>query len=85
MPWTGARSDTLVDASLLLRYQYSDNDELQLGLARKNRAPNLYERYSWGVSTMAASMIGWFGDGKRLHWQPRSRRRDCTYYQCALY
>lgn len=58
-----ARSDTLVDASLLLRYQYSDNDELQLGLARKNRAPNLYERYSWGVSTMAASMIGWFGDG----------------------
>lgn len=57
------RSDTLVDASLLLRYQVSDEDELQFGLARKNRAPNLYERYSWGLSNMATSMIGWFGDG----------------------
>ncbi|KPH64633.1 TonB-dependent receptor [Pseudoalteromonas porphyrae] len=57
------RTDTLVDASLLLRYQVGANDELQLGLARKNRAPNLYERYSWGVSTMSTSMIGWFGDG----------------------
>jgi iron complex outermembrane receptor protein len=58
-----ARSDTLVDASLLLRYQITNEDELQFGLARKNRAPNLYERYSWGVSTMSTSMIGWFGDG----------------------
>ena len=57
------RSDTLVDASLLVRYQMSNEDELQFGLARKNRAPNLYERYSWGLSTMATSMIGWFGDG----------------------
>ena len=58
-----ARSDTLVDASLLLRYQITNEDELQFGLARKNRAANLYERYSWGVSTMSTSMIGWFGDG----------------------
>ncbi|MGP5156370.1 TonB-dependent receptor [Pseudoalteromonas sp. KG3] len=58
-----ARSNTLVDASLLLRYQISNEDELQFGLARKNRAPNLYERYSWGVSSMSTSMIGWFGDG----------------------
>ena len=57
------RSDTLVDVSLLLRYQLSNEDELQFGLARKNRAPNLYERYSWGLSSMSTSMIGWFGDG----------------------
>ncbi|MGO3786337.1 MAG: TonB-dependent receptor [Pseudoalteromonas prydzensis] len=57
------RSDTLVDASLLVRYQITNEDELEFGLARKNRAPNLYERYSWGVSTMSTSMIGWFGDG----------------------
>ncbi|MED5514076.1 TonB-dependent receptor [Pseudoalteromonas sp. DY56-GL22] len=57
------RDDTLVDISLLARYQLSNNDELQFGLARKNRAPNLYERYSWGVGTMATTMIGWFGDG----------------------
>lgn len=57
------RDDTLVDISLLARYQISRNDELQFGFARKNRAPNLYERYSWGVGTMASTMIGWFGDG----------------------
>lgn len=57
------RDDTLVDVSLLLSHQITDNDELQFGLARKNRAPSLYERYSWGVSSMATRMIGWYGDG----------------------
>ncbi len=57
------RNDTLLDASLLVRYQLSPQQSLELGLARKNRAPNLYERYSWGQSTMATTMIGWFGDG----------------------
>lgn len=57
------RDDTLVDASVLLSYQITHNDELEIGLARKNRAPSLYERYSWGVSSMATRMIGWYGDG----------------------
>ena len=57
------KSDTVVDISVLLNYQLTHTDELQLGLARKNRAPNLYERYSWGVSNMATTMIGWYGDG----------------------
>lgn len=57
------RDDTLVDASVLLSYQITHNDELQFGLARKNRAPSLYERYSWGVGSMATRMIGWYGDG----------------------
>ncbi|MBE0359837.1 TonB-dependent receptor [Pseudoalteromonas aliena] len=57
-----AKTDTVVDVSLLLNYQITNNDELQFGLARKNRAPNLYERYSWGVSNMATTMIGWYGD-----------------------
>lgn len=57
------KKDTLIDATGLITYRISDNDELQLGLARKNRAPNIYERYSWGVSNMATTMIGWFGDG----------------------
>ncbi|MBQ4858061.1 TonB-dependent receptor [Pseudoalteromonas sp. MMG007] len=55
--------DTVIDANLLINYQITNYDELQFGLARKNRAPNLYERYSWGVSTMATTMIGWYGDG----------------------
>jgi iron complex outermembrane receptor protein len=57
------KSDTLVDASVLARYQMNPDEQFELGLARKNRAPNLYERYSWGHSTMATTMIGWYGDG----------------------
>ncbi|TMO81268.1 TonB-dependent receptor [Pseudoalteromonas sp. S3776] len=56
------KTDTLVDVNVLTNYQITLYDELQLGLARKNRAPNLYERYSWGVSNMASTMIGWYGD-----------------------
>lgn len=55
------KTDTLVDVNVLTNYQITLYDELQLGLARKNRAPNLYERYSWGVSNMASTMIGWYG------------------------
>lgn len=58
-----ARSDSLYDLTLLMRRQLSPTQLIEFGLARKNRAPNLYERYSWGVSTMATTMIGWFGDG----------------------
>lgn len=57
------QSDNLVDAVLQLRYQLTDAQRLELGLARKNRAPNLYERYSWGRGVMASTMIGWLGDG----------------------
>lgn len=56
------KTDTTVDVNVLANYQFTLYDELQLGLARKNRAPNLYERYSWGVSNMASTMIGWYGD-----------------------
>jgi iron complex outermembrane recepter protein len=57
------QSDTLIDISVLTRYKLSPSDSFEFGIARKNRAPNLYERYSWGRSTMATTMIGWFGDG----------------------
>ncbi|MCH1923500.1 TonB-dependent receptor [Shewanella sp. C32] len=57
------QQDDLIDAVLQLRYQLSDSQQLELGLARKNRAPNLYERYSWGRGVMASTMIGWLGDG----------------------
>lgn len=55
--------DTLADLTFLAGYQLDDVQQLQFGLAQKNRAPNLYERYSWGQGQMAISMIGWFGDG----------------------
>ncbi|MDP5029173.1 TonB-dependent siderophore receptor [Paraglaciecola sp.] len=70
------QSDTLVDISILSRYSISPHESFEFGLARKNRAPNLYERYSWGRSTMATTMIGWFGDGNgyvgRIDLQPET-------------
>jgi iron complex outermembrane receptor protein len=56
-----ARTDFDFDATLLARYQGEDGTSYRFGLARKERAPNLYERYAWGESTMG--MITWFGDG----------------------
>lgn len=58
-----SQSDTLVDVTLALQKQLTDEHSIELALARKNRAPNLYERYSWGRGSMATRMIGWFGDG----------------------
>ncbi|KFZ38768.1 TonB-dependent receptor [Shewanella mangrovi] len=56
-------SDNLWDAVLQLRYQINEMQQIEFGFAVKNRAPNLYERYSWGRGVMASTMIGWFGDG----------------------
>jgi iron complex outermembrane receptor protein len=55
-----ARTDVNFDSTLLLRYQADDQD-YTVGLARKNRSPNLYERYAWGANTIGT--ITWFGDG----------------------
>lgn len=56
-----ARTDVNVDATAVVRYQADDSQGYELGLARKNRSPNFYERYAWGTSTVG--MISWFGDG----------------------
>jgi iron complex outermembrane recepter protein len=56
-----ARTDDNVDATLLVRYQPDDRENYILGLARKNRSPNLYERYAWGTNTIGT--VTWFGDG----------------------
>ncbi len=57
------QSDTLIDGTIQAMRELESNGQLIFGLARKNRAPNLYERYTWGRGAMATSMIGWFGDG----------------------
>jgi iron complex outermembrane receptor protein len=56
-----ARTDVNVDATLLTRYQPDAQETYTLGLARKSRSPNFFERYAWGTNTMG--MITWFGDG----------------------
>jgi iron complex outermembrane receptor protein len=56
-----ARTDVNFDATAVVRYQPDDTQSYELGLARKTRSPNVYERYAWGTSTVG--MISWFGDG----------------------
>jgi iron complex outermembrane recepter protein len=56
-----ARTDVNFDSTLLLRFRPDDRQDYTMGLARKNRSPNLYERYAWGTNTIGT--ITWFGDG----------------------
>ena len=57
------KRDNNWDLTALFRYNASTEADYEFGYARKTRSPNLYERYSWGRSTMDMTMIGWFGDG----------------------
>ncbi len=57
-----SKQDNNIDVSLQSRYQSDDDWATSFGYTRKVRSPNLYERYSWGRSPMAMSMIGWYGD-----------------------
>lgn len=58
-----SRHDNNFDFTALARLQPDPTATYELGLARKTRSPNLYERYTWGRSIMDMTMIGWFGDG----------------------
>lgn len=62
-----SRTDVKFDGTVLARYDDDAHVAFEFGYARKNRSPNLYERYAWSTSTMAASMIGWFGDGNMYY------------------
>ncbi len=57
------RNTDTFDVTALVQYTPNDMSQYELGYARKNRAPNLYERYTWGQRNMDMAMIGWFGDG----------------------
>jgi len=79
------QADNLLDLTFLASYQLTAKQQLQLGLAQKNRAPTLYERYSWGQGTMAITMIGWFGDGNGyigdIQLKPETARTASIGYQ----
>ena len=57
------RADDNVSGSAILVWRPEANVSVELGYAHKTRAPNLYERYTWGRTGMASRMTGWFGDG----------------------
>jgi iron complex outermembrane recepter protein len=62
-----SRTDVNFDLTALTRYDAGQHAAFEFGYARKNRSPNLYERYTWSTGMMAASMIGWFGDGNMYY------------------
>jgi iron complex outermembrane receptor protein len=57
------RQDDNFDLTALTRYTHSQTSDVEFGLARKVRSPNLYERYTWSTWAMPASMNNVAGDG----------------------
>jgi iron complex outermembrane receptor protein len=57
------RNFDMFDVTALLKFTPNDWSQYEFGYARKNRAPSLYEMYTWSTWSMATTMIGWFGDG----------------------
>ncbi|MDT3735905.1 MAG: TonB-dependent receptor [Denitratisoma sp.] len=57
------RNDDNWDFTALARYTVDATRDIEFGLARKVRSPNLYERYTWSTWPMAATMNNFVGDG----------------------
>lgn len=51
------------DASTQAQYTPNPTQTWEIGLARKTRSPNLYERYTWSTVGMAMRMVNLAGDG----------------------
>ena len=57
------KTDHNWDLTALARYTASATYDIEFGIARKTRSPNLYERYTWSTWSMAAIMNNFNGDG----------------------
>lgn len=57
------RTDVNIDITAQVRYKPDQNTTYEAGYSRKTRSPNLYERYSWAISSMSTAMINQVGDG----------------------
>jgi iron complex outermembrane receptor protein len=51
------------DLTALTRYNTDKTQNYEAGYSRKTRSPNLYERYTWATTPMAAIMNNFVGDG----------------------
>jgi iron complex outermembrane receptor protein len=82
----GSRSATFNDIDIVLTtsYQHSDRQDMQLGLARQVRAPNLYELYTWSAWNMAAIMNNTVGDGNGYFGNP-NLKPETAYTASAVY
>lgn len=57
------KTDNNLDMTALARYTASETNDVEFGIARKVRSPNVYERYTWSTWQMAALMNNFVGDG----------------------
>ena len=57
------KSDHNWDVTASTRYRPNASIDIDFGIARKVRSPNLYERYTWSTWQMAALMNNTVGDG----------------------
>ncbi|MCC6353927.1 MAG: TonB-dependent receptor [Verrucomicrobiae bacterium] len=57
------KTDRNWDFTALARFTPSDTQDYEVGVSRKTRSPNLYERYTWSTWSMAAAMNNFVGDG----------------------
>lgn len=58
-----SKTDNNLDLTALAKYTASPNYDIEFGFARKERSPNLYERYTWSTANMMAIMNNVAGDG----------------------
>ena len=70
-----ARTDVNIDLTALARYDANQHISVEFGYARKNRSPNLYERYTWSTGMMQRCTET--GDGQR------DKRYPAVARQCA--
>lgn len=58
-----SRNFDTFDVMASLHFSPNKMSQFELGYARKNRAPSLYELYPWSTSGMMMTMVGSAGDG----------------------
>ncbi len=58
-----AKTDQNLNVNVLSSYTASEQFDMDFGLARQVRSPDLYERYTWSTWSMAALMNNFAGDG----------------------
>jgi iron complex outermembrane receptor protein len=57
------KGDSNLDLTALARFTPGNTTDIEFGVARKVRSPNLYERYTWSTAGMMAIMNNFVGDG----------------------
>ena len=58
-----AKTDNNWDATAIARFTVDEAQDIDFGVARKTRSPNLYERYTWSTAQMMMIMNNTVGDG----------------------